>query len=71
MSDFFPPPKSLDTIQRIRPTTMTTTIMPDHTPALKMPSITEQLVKERQVNRINTIGNILFMIYCVLIKNKH
>ncbi|KKX51233.1 hypothetical protein L950_0206230 [Sphingobacterium sp. IITKGP-BTPF85] len=36
-------------------------IIPDQTPALKIPSMTEQLDKERQVNTINDIGNILFI----------
>jgi hypothetical protein len=50
----------------ITASTITTTITPDHTPALKMPSIAEQLAKVVVNNAISASGK-YFVIFIVVL----
>jgi hypothetical protein len=59
---FRPPPKILLITHIISASTITTTIMPDHTPALKMPSIAEQLAKVVDKKAKIARGKYLFII---------
>lgn len=54
----FLPPVIFTINQIMSATASTTTIMPVHTPALKMPSITEQLVNNVVINAKIEIGMI-------------
>ncbi len=56
------PPKSLLMIQRTRATITTTMRMPVQTPALNIPSITEQLVIRKKEDDIIMYVNCLFII---------
>lgn len=56
------PPKSLLMSQRIRATITTTMRMPVQTPALNIPSITEQLVIRKKEDDIIMYVNCLFII---------
>lgn len=59
---FRPPPNILLTTHIISASTITTIITPDQTPALKMPSIAEQLAKVVDKNAKIARGKYLFII---------
>ena len=60
---YFDPPNNLATIQIISATTTTTNKTPDHTPALNMPSTSEQLETSTNKLDISANGIIFFIIY--------
>lgn len=72
----FPPPPSLEIIQITTAITTTTSIIPVQAPALKTPSIAEQLFKTNKLI-INTVKNeivirgfVCFMLCCFDFRNK-